>query len=81
MDIEVGDLVVGIMMAAFGLFGLVLASGALDDEMYLFGLSLAGFAVLFEIGLIRRHFDRADRARHDARHTAGQPAGREAPHV
>lgn len=73
MDIEVGDLVVGIMMAVFGLIGLVLASGALDDEMYLFGLSLAGFAALFELGLIRRHFDRADRARH--------AAVREAPHV
>lgn len=73
MDIEVGDLVVGLMVAVFGLIGLVLASGALDTEMYLFGLALAGFAVLFELGLIRRHFDRLERARH--------ALVREAPHV
>jgi hypothetical protein len=66
MDIEVGDLVVGVMMAVLGMVGLVLASGALDDEIYLFGLSLAGFALLFDVGLVRRHFDRKDRARHHA---------------
>lgn len=62
MDIEVSDLVVGLMVAVFGLIGLTLASGALDNEMYVFGLSLAAFAALFELGLIRRHFDRRDRA-------------------
>ncbi len=63
MDIEVSDLIAGILMAIFGLIGLTLASGATDDEMYVFGLSLAGFAVVFEIGLIRRHFDKRDARR------------------
>jgi hypothetical protein len=60
---EVSDIVVGVLMLVLGLTGLKLASGALDDEIYLFGLSLAGFAVLFEFGLIRRYFDRKDAAR------------------
>ena len=64
MNIEVSDLIVGLMMAVFGLLGLVLASGATDDGMYVFGLSLAGFAALFDFGLIRRHYDKADARRH-----------------
>ena len=59
MDIEPSDLIVGLMMAALGLIGLILASGAMDDEMYVFGLSLFGFACVFDFGLIRRHFDTA----------------------
>ena len=65
MDIEPGDLIVGLMMIAFGLIGLILAAGAWDDEMYVFGLSLFGFAAVFVLGLIRRHFDKqAARGRH-----------------
>jgi hypothetical protein len=43
-----------------------MASGALDDAMYVFGLSLAGFAAVFNIGLVKRHFDRQDAGRQDA---------------
>jgi hypothetical protein len=60
MDIEASDLIVGIMMAVFGLIGLILASGATDNEMYVFGLSLAGFSVVFILGLMRRHYDKMD---------------------
>lgn len=60
---EVSSIVVGILVLVLGFTGLVLASGALDNEMYIFGLSLAGFAVIFEIGLIKAHFDRIDAAR------------------
>ncbi len=67
MDIEPGDLVIGIMMGVFGLLGLYLASRALDDEMYVFGLSLAVFAGLFLFGMVRRHYDRVDEARAAAR--------------
>jgi|SRR6185312_3516368 len=63
MNIEVSDLIVGLMMAVFGLLGLVLASGATDDGMYVFGLSLAGFAAVFDFGLMRRHYDKADARR------------------
>ncbi len=60
MEVETGDIVVGAMMLVFGLIGLVLASGATDNEMYVFGLSLAGFAAAFVVGLIRRHYDKAE---------------------
>ncbi len=65
MDIEPSDLIVGLLMIAFGLIGLILAAHAWDDEMYVFGLSLFGFAAVFVLGLIRRHFDKqAPRGRH-----------------
>ncbi len=67
MENDSGELVVGIMMAVFGLIGLFLAAGAADDEMYVFGMSLCGFTVCFEFGLIRRHYARRDRARALAR--------------
>jgi len=60
------DVVVGLLVTVLGLVGLFMASGARDDEIYIFGLSLAGFAVLFVFGLIRGHFDRLDAARLDA---------------
>ena len=63
MHEQTSGLVVGVLVLILGLAGLVMASGALDDEMYVFGLSLAGFAVVFDIGLVKRHFDRADAAR------------------
>ena len=58
MEVEPGDIVVGLMVGAFGFVGLFLAAGALDDEMYVFGLSLVGFASAFVLGLICRHYDR-----------------------
>jgi hypothetical protein len=60
MEVEPGDIVTGLLMLVAGLTGLVLASGATDNEMYVFGLSLAGFAAVFIVGLIRRHFDKAE---------------------
>ena len=63
MDIDPSDLIVGLMMTAFGIIGLILASGAMDNEMYVFGLALFAFAVVFDIGLIRRHFDRLEARR------------------
>jgi hypothetical protein len=59
---EVSDIVVGVLVLVLGLIGLKMASGALDDEIYVFGLSMALFAVLFEFGLIRRYFDRQEAA-------------------
>lgn len=63
MELDPSDLIVGLLMSVFGIVGLILASGAMDDEIYLFGLSLFGFACLFDLGLIRRHFDRLEAAR------------------
>ena len=64
MGIEPSDLIVGLLMAVFGLIGLILASGAVDDEMCVFGLSLFGFACVFDFGLLRRHFDKRETNRH-----------------
>ena len=64
MEFEPSDLIVGALMAVFGLAGLILASGAMDDEIFVFGFSLFGFACLFEFGLLRRSFERAEARRH-----------------
>ena len=63
MHEQTSDLAVGFLMLVLGLVGLVMASGALDDAIYLFGLSLFGFAVVFNIGLVKRYFDRQEAAR------------------
>lgn len=67
MELEASDVIVGAMVMVFGLIGLALAAHARDDEMYVFGLSLAGFAVLFVFGQIRRHFDNKDNGRSEVR--------------
>ena len=72
MESDSGSLIVAVMVAVFGLVGLFLAAGAADDEMYVFGFSLAVFAVCFDFGLLKRHFDLQDAAR---------AAAREATHV
>jgi len=63
METQTSDLIVGLMMAIFGLIGLFLTAGAADDEMYVFGICLAGFALCFEFGLLKGHFDKRDLAR------------------
>jgi hypothetical protein len=63
MGVQIGDVLVGLLVAVLGLVGLVMASGAMDNEIFIFGLSLAGFAVVFEFGLVRAHYDRIDAAR------------------
>jgi hypothetical protein len=72
MESNVGDLIVGLMMAVFGLIGLFLVAGATDAEMHIFGLALCVFAVVFDFGLIKRPFDLRD--------SIGA-AARENPHV
>lgn len=67
MESNVSDLIVGLMMAVFGIIGLFLVAGAADVEMYIFGLALCGFAVLFDFGLIKRYFDQRDLVRAAAR--------------
>ena len=60
---ELGDWIVGPIVAIFGLIGLVLYGRAEDGSMAVFGASLAAFAVIFIFGLIKGHYDRADAAR------------------
>ena len=49
-------------MAVLGIVGLFMAAGARDDGVYVFGLSLFAFALLFISIQIRQGFDAADRA-------------------
>jgi hypothetical protein len=55
MQDEAGsDWFVVVMMGVFGLLGLVLAIGARDAEIFIFGGSLAIFAALFDAAILRR---------------------------
>ena len=60
---NLGDIVVGVFVALLGLLGLVLASRALDQEMYVFGLSMAVFAGAFDWGLAVKIMGRMEAAR------------------
>ena len=71
MDTATSDFIIGIMVAIFGLIGLILAAGAVDNGIYVFGLSLLGFACLFNLGLIRAFYDRRDAARAHAHENGG----------
>jgi hypothetical protein len=64
---NLGDIIIGGFVAVLGLIGLVLAGGALDNEIYVFGLSLFVFAVVFDWGLILKSLRRAERAQAEAR--------------
>src|ERR1700709_805135 len=55
--LRAGDAAVGLFVAVLGLIGLIQAAGATDNEIYVFGLSLLAFAVVFDFGLLRRHYD------------------------
>jgi hypothetical protein len=67
MDSVFGSLLVGLMVAGFGVIGLFLVAGAADSEMFVFGLGLAVFAIAFDFSLVKRHFDKKDAARGTAR--------------
>lgn len=53
--------VLGIFLAALGILGLALAANAQDTMMAIFGQSLFIFAVVFDFGLVKRHFDQLER--------------------
>ena len=62
MKTEVGDWIVGPMMAVFGVIGIYLFGHANDAEMSVFGASLALFAVVFVFGLFKRRRDQREAA-------------------
>lgn len=47
--------ILGILMAALVLLGLIIASHAVDPIMYYVGLGFCLFGVLFNYGMIARH--------------------------
>ncbi len=55
--------VIGAVVTALGLLGLILSAGAIDSGMHHFGIGLFGFAVLYVFWLVKKHFDEADTAR------------------
>lgn len=57
------EIIVGLLAAALGLLGLLMAGHAADAGILLFGMALFGFAVVFGFLLIKDHYDRAERQR------------------
>jgi uncharacterized membrane protein YbhN (UPF0104 family) len=55
------SLIVGIFVSLLGLLGLTWSAHALDDGIYVFGLGLFAFGVLFDFWLVKKHFDRLER--------------------
>jgi hypothetical protein len=54
MEEELGAWCVGILVLVLGIVGIILAAHARDDGMYVFGWSLAGFAVAFLFNLVSK---------------------------
>ena len=61
MEEDVSAWCVGVLVAALGLAGVVLAAGARDDGMYVFAWSLIAFAGAFVFSLMRMTYARKDR--------------------
>jgi uncharacterized membrane protein (DUF4010 family) len=57
---DTGPWIIGGIVALAGLLGLFLAADAVDDGVYIFGLGLFAFAVLFVFAQMRRAFDARD---------------------
>lgn len=57
-----GKFIVGGFVVLLGLIGLFLAASAKDAGIYLFGLAVAAFAVLWVFGAIKKAFDSSQSA-------------------
>ncbi len=51
------------LVGAIGVFGLFLAANAEDRGIYVFGLGLAAFAIIYVFAQMKQGFDASDRAR------------------
>ena len=60
------EIIVGIMMLLFAAIGLIETFNAVDNEMFVFGVSLFGFALVFIIGLIKGRLGNRKAARKSA---------------
>ncbi len=56
--------IMGILSGLAGLIGLFMAAGARDLGIYVFGMALMAFAVLFCWFMIKTAFDEAERRSH-----------------
>ena len=57
---ETAKWIAGGLVSLVGIVGLFLAANAIDRGIYIFGLALAGFAVIYVFALIRQAFDERD---------------------
>ncbi len=57
---DLGTYLIAILVTIFACLGIMLAAFAEDGGMYLFGLSLAAFGILFGFFLMKKHFDAAE---------------------
>ncbi|MFI4986900.1 MAG: hypothetical protein ACHQF3_05640 [Alphaproteobacteria bacterium] len=55
---DIGSVMMSIFAGLIGFLGLFLASRAVDTGFYLFGLALAGFAVIYIFTMIKLAYDR-----------------------
>jgi len=60
------EIIVGTMMLLFAAIGLIETLNAVDNEMFVFGVSLFGFALVFIIGLIKGRLGNRKAARKSA---------------
>lgn len=55
--------IAGGLVGVLGIFGLFLAANAEDRGIYVFGLGLAAFAIIYVFAQMKQGFDASDRAR------------------
>jgi hypothetical protein len=68
MEEETITWAVGAAVGALGLLGIVLAAGAFDDGIYVFGWSLAAFSLAFIGNLMRQGLAQPAKTKTEARH-------------
>jgi hypothetical protein len=57
-----GKFIYGALLGVIGLLGLFMAAGAKEGHFYMAGLFIAGFSLIMIFWLIKRAWDRYDRA-------------------
>jgi len=57
---ETAKWIAGGLVSLVGIVGLFLAANAVDGGIYIFGLALAGFSIIYVFALIRHAFDERD---------------------
>jgi Zn-dependent membrane protease YugP len=55
-----GTLIAMVLATLVGLLGLYAASHAVDAGIYLFGLVIFAFSIVFDLWMIKLHFDAAE---------------------
>ena len=57
-----GNVILGAAMGSLGLLGLIVASRAQDDGIYVTGMIVFLFGVFFVFAMIKRNYDQAESA-------------------